>query len=172
MSMPAFQPRRVPRPGAPATTRARLSVVPLRRTRAPRIPFLALVTLVLVGGVVGLLMFNTSMQQASFAESNLEEEAASLTAHEQSLKMELEQLRDPQRVARAAQAQGMVLPSTSAFVRPDGTIVGKALPATREDGLRIEARPAKRPGVLDHAPVVVRAGEAPASQPGDGPASR
>ena len=33
---------------------------------APRVPFVTLVSLMLLGGVVGLLMFNTSMQQASF----------------------------------------------------------------------------------------------------------
>ena len=59
--------RRVPSIAGKAVTRARLTVVPRRRTQAPRIPFVTLVTVVLVGGVVGLLLFNTSMQQASFA---------------------------------------------------------------------------------------------------------
>ncbi len=43
-----------------AVERARLSVVPhRRRVRAPRMPFVTLVSLVLLGGIVGLLCFNT-----------------------------------------------------------------------------------------------------------------
>ena len=62
MSSPAVQPRirsRVPRIAEAAVERARLTVVPRRRTRAGRVPFVALVSLVLLGGVVGLLLFNT-----------------------------------------------------------------------------------------------------------------
>ncbi|MGH3307948.1 MAG: hypothetical protein ACRDOX_09690, partial [Nocardioides sp.] len=58
-----------------AVERARLTVVPRRRTRAARMPFVMLVSLVLLGGVIGLLLFNTSMQQASFAATALEEQA-------------------------------------------------------------------------------------------------
>ena len=81
-----------------AVERARLTVVPRRRrTRAARMPFVMLVSLVLLGGVIGLLLFNTSMQQASFAATALEEQANTLTAREQTLQMELEVLRNPQR---------------------------------------------------------------------------
>ena len=69
-------------------------------------PFVTLVSLLLLGGVVGLLLFNTSMQQASFAATALEEQATTLSAREQTLQMELERLRDPQRVAEAAQRHG------------------------------------------------------------------
>jgi cell division protein FtsL len=156
MSTPALLPRRLtrperrPRPGRP------LSVVPRRRPRAPRVPFLALVTVTLVGGVVGLLLFNTSMQQASFAATNLEEEAEALTAKQQTLEMEVEELRDPQRIAQAAQDLGMVQPASSGFVRPDGSIVGEAVPAGGGGQLRLRARPPARPRVLDPAPVVVQ----------------
>ena len=50
------------------------------------------------------------MQQASFAATALEEQATSLAAREQTLQMELERLRDPQRVADAAKRPGMVIP--------------------------------------------------------------
>lgn len=167
MSIPALASRRLSRLPAPAAAaRARLTLVPRRRPRAPRVPFVALVTVVLVGGVVGLLMFNTSMQQASFAQSHLEEQAAGLTAQQQTLEMELEELRDPQRVALEAQQQGMVLPTTSAYVRPDGSVVGKARPATALDPLRVLSPPAVRPQVLDPAPVVRQNDRGTASQPG------
>ena len=68
MSSPALQLReRLPRLAEDAVDRARLTVVPRRRVRAARMPFVTLVSLVLLGGVVGLLCFNTQMQQASFA---------------------------------------------------------------------------------------------------------
>lgn len=159
MSSPAFQVRRAPRPNAPAVAKARLRVVPLRRTRAPRMPFVALVSLLLVGGVVGLLMFNTSMQQASFAATSLQAQATSLNEHQQTLEMELEQMRDPQRVARAAQRQGMVVPGDAAYIQPDGSVRGTATPATSTVRLRLAPRPAVRPKVLDPAPVVQRGPE-------------
>lgn len=154
MSSPAVQVRRALRPSAPALAKARLRVVPLRRARAPRMPFVALVTLLLVGGVVGLLMFNTSMQQASFAATALDEQATALNERQQTLEMELEQMRDPQRVARAAQDLGMVVPGNAGYIQPDGSIRGKATPADGTLPLRLAPRPAVRPKVLDPAPVV------------------
>ena len=75
----------LPRFAEVAVERARLSVVPRLRTKAPRIPFVTLVSVILLAGVVGLLLFNTSMQQASFTASRLEGQAADLTARQQEL---------------------------------------------------------------------------------------
>jgi len=172
MSSPAVQVRRALRPAAPAVAKARLRVVPLRRTRAPKVPFVALVTLLLVGGVVGLLMFNTSMQQASFAATALEQQSEALHARQQTLQMELEQLRDPQRVAASAQRLGMVVPADAAYIQPDGSIRGTATPATGALALRLQPRPAVRPKVLDPAPVVARNAQRPASQRGEDAADR
>lgn len=147
--------RRTLRPAAATVARARLRVVPLRRSRAPRVPFVALVSLLLVGGVVGLLMFNTSMQQASFAATALQAEATALDNRQQTLEMELEQMRDPQRVAQAAQELGMVIPPDAGYVQPDGTVVGKPSAAPPAARLRLSARPPVKPAVLDPAPVVV-----------------
>jgi cell division protein FtsB len=155
MSSPALQVRtRVPRFGDLAVARARLHVVPRGRTTAPTMPFVMLVTLVLVGGVVSLLLFNTSMQQASFAASALEEQATTLTAREQTLQMELEDLRNPQRVAEQAQQMGMVLPAASGFLNlSDGSVVdGGAAPMQT---LRLQARPPRKPAVIDPAPIRV-----------------
>lgn len=171
MSSPAVQVRRALRPAAPVVAKARLRIVPLRRARAPRMPFVALVSLLLVGGVVGLLMFNTSMQQASFAATSLQAQAQALHEREQSLAMELEQMRDPQRVARAAQRMGMVVPKDAAYIKPDGSVSGKATPANGKDTLNLEPRPAVRPKILDPAPVVIKkpasADRDTASQPGN-----
>lgn len=135
MSSPATQIRhRVPRIAQEAVERARLSVVPRTRTRAPKVPFVTLVSLVLVGGIVGLLLFNTSMQQASFAATALEEEATNLAAREQTLQMELDELRNPQRVATQAQQMGMVVPAAPTFLTlGGGAVEGVKTPATPAD---------------------------------------
>lgn len=156
MSTPALQIRaRVPRLAEAAVERARLTVVPRARSRAARVPFVTLVSLLLVGGIVGLLLFNTSMQQASFAATSLEEQAGNLAAREQTLKMELEELRNPQRVAQQAQEMGMVIPSAPAFLELDGTVTGRAVPASPEDAVNLSPRPVVKPAALSPAPRVV-----------------
>ena len=127
MSTPALQLRsRVPRIAEAAVERARLTVVPRRRTSAARMPFVMLVSLVLLLGVIGLLLFNTSMQQAAFATTALEQQATTLSAREQALQMELDVLRDPQHVAERAQKMGLVQPCGSATLRlSDGKVLGE-----------------------------------------------
>jgi hypothetical protein len=149
---------RLPRIAETAVERARLTVVPRRRTAAPRVPFMILVALVLLGGVVGLLMFNTSMQQASFKATALEVQAGKLHATEQSLRMELDRLRDPQRVATRAQALGMVPLVNPAFLRlSDGAELGNPVPAAATDAQRLEPLPTRKPASLRVPPVVVQA---------------
>jgi cell division protein FtsB len=147
---------RVPRLAEAAVERARLTVVPRVRTRAPRVPFVALVSLLLVTGIAGLLLFNTSMQQASFTAAALEQRADALQAREQSLRMELETLRDPQRVAVQARRMGMVPPSSPAFLRlSDGKVLGQPAPATAEDAVRVIPLPAPKPANLRPEPLVL-----------------
>jgi hypothetical protein len=113
-------------------------------------PFVALVSLVLLLGVIGLLLFNTSMQQASFATTSLEEQATTLSARQQTLQMELDVLRDPQNVAERAQDMGLVLPCGSATLRlVDGKVLGEPCAATPVNGLRLEARPPVKPAILN-----------------------
>ncbi len=145
---------RLPRLAEEAFQRARLTVVPRRRTKAPRVPFVTLVSVLLLGGVVGLLLFNTSMQQASFSATALEEQATNLSAREQTLRMELERLRDPQRVAEAAKRQGLVIPAAPAFLDLDtGEVIGNVAPATLESDTNIKPPLPGRPAQLDPSPI-------------------
>jgi cell division protein FtsB len=158
MSTPAVQLReRVPRLADAAIDRARLTVVPRRRVRAARMPFVTLVSLVLLGGVVGLLCFNTQMQQASFAATSLETQADNLTAREQTLHDELQALRDPQNLAtRAQQELGMVVPQSSCTVRlAAGTTENGCTPATADNTPPLHGRPPKKPDAVNPDPVVV-----------------
>ena len=184
MSSPAFQIRsgRIRAAGAPgrvsglagaALHRARLTVVPRTRTRTSHLPFVTLVSFVLLAGVVGLLMFNTSMQQAAFTATTMEQQAATLNAREQTLRMELDALRDPQRVALKAQRMGMVIPASPAFLRlSDGKVLGTPAPATRENGLRLLPQAPKKPAVLAPAPNVVTVTAPDQSQAGGGEIGR
>ncbi|HCB07531.1 MAG TPA: hypothetical protein DEQ43_25325 [Nocardioides bacterium] len=157
MSSPALQLReRFPRLAEEAVARARLTVVPRRRTKAARMPFVTLVSLMLLGGVVGLLCFNTQMQQASFAATSLEEQARNLGAREQTLHDELQALRSPQELGRRAQAAGMVVPDSACTVRLAASTTEKGCaPATADNTPSLEPRPPKKPAVLNPAPIVV-----------------
>jgi hypothetical protein len=140
---------RMPRIAESAFERARLTVVPRRRTRAARMPFVALVSMVLLSGVVGLLLFNTSMQQASFAASALEDQATTLAARQQTLQMDLDRLRDPQRIAEAAVRLGMVQSCNPAFLElGTGKVVGQPSAGGSCPPLRLHQLP-KKPPVLD-----------------------
>lgn len=157
MSSPAVQLReRLPRLAEDAVAKARLTVVPHRRVRAARMPFVTLVSLVLLGGVVGLLCFNTQMQQASFAATALEDQASTLAAREQTLHDELQELRSPQRLATEAQAANLVVPETACTLDLDaGTAGSDCTAATAANTPRLLGRAPKKPKVLDPAPVVV-----------------
>jgi cell division protein FtsB len=140
---------RLPRLAENAVERARLTLVPRQERRAPRVPFLVLVAAVLLTGVVGLLVFNTHMQQTSFQATALEAKATTLHAQEQALRMELDTLRDPQRVAQRARALGMVPIANPAFLQiSDGTVLGEAVPAAATDAQRLTPLPTRRPDAL------------------------
>jgi hypothetical protein len=129
--------------------RARLSIAPRRRVRAPKVPFVTLVSAILVGGVVGLLCFNTQMQQASFTASTLEERADNLGARQQTLEKDLEGLRNPNRVAAAAQRAGLVIPVSPAQISlATGKVTGSSEPATDVATPRLQGRAPTKPAVL------------------------
>lgn len=166
---PAAQVRQgIPRIAGAAVERARLTVVPHARTQAARVPFVALVSLLLLLGVIGLLLFNTSMQQASFASTTLEQQAQTLAAKEQSLTMDLERLRDPQNLAERAQRLGLVPPPASVcFLHTDGSINGVCAPAVATDAFPVGTPPPAKPDVLSPDPIIERVSGTGANRPSD-----
>lgn len=149
--------QRAPRLAGAAVERARLTVVPRAETRAARLPFVSLVTVLLLGGVVGLLLFNTSMQQSAFTATSLEQRAAVLSARQESLGMKLEQLRDPQEVARRAQQLGMRVPAAPLFLDlSDGSVAGDPAGAQVLAPVLLEAKAPPLPAELAPATQVVR----------------
>ncbi|MGH3353381.1 MAG: hypothetical protein ACRDPS_22155 [Nocardioides sp.] len=119
---------------AAETTQTRLSAVPapMPGALAPRLPFVVLVSMLLIGGVVGLLVFNTSMQQSAFQEQRLQEQATTLAAREQALDGELKKMEDPHKIAAKAKGLGMVVPQNAAMLRvPEAKVEGEAAAADR-----------------------------------------
>lgn len=132
---------RAPRSAAAAVERARLALVPVRRTDAPRAPFAVLVFMILGAGVVGLLMFNTQMQQDSFYATRLQHQADQLTAQQEALQLQLDGLRDPQHLAQAASWLGMVPAPVPAQINlATGKIDGLPEVATAADRIPVTPR--------------------------------
>lgn len=146
--------RSLPR-AAEAVERARLSVVPRARVQAARVPFVSLVSVLLLGGVVGLLFFNTSMQQTSFTVSSLQQQATVLSAREQSLAMEIQRLQDPQAIARRAQRLGMAIPEAPLFLDlRSGRVVGDRDAASVTSRVALDPAAAPLPAELNPRPEV------------------
>jgi hypothetical protein len=158
---------------APQTGRS--SVLPKRPLRVvkpgrrppPRVPFVIVVSVVLVVGVVGLLVFNTSMQQASYTAKSLAQERDSLLIKEESLRVELEQLQRPQSIAEQAQSLGMVPKIDPTFLElPSGKIIGKLEPAVPADQQRILPLPEPKPAeIVPERRVETVIAEEPESKP-------
>lgn len=154
-----------PRFAQVALDRARLSVVPPRRLKARRVPFVTVVCVILAVGVAGLLAFNTQMQQAAFTASELEAKAADMASERQALEMKLERLRDPQRLAEAGRNLGMVAPPAPAFISlADGSVKGNPMPADPNDAIPIKQQRAFKPPVLRPDPIIVTVPRASTAQ--------
>lgn len=148
-------PRTAPQLAHAAVRRARLTLVPrpVVRSRAAKVPFVMLISVVLLAGVIGLLLFNTSMQQASFRASALQAQANDLSARQETLEMSLQDLRNPQCVANRAQRMGMVIPTAPAGMLDldTGRVLGEPTPASDGHRLPLADPPPTRPSILQPA---------------------
>lgn len=132
--------------------RPRLTVVPKMSVRAPRVPFVALVVLVLSAGLVGLLVLNTSLQQGAYKVTALKQTSADLALRQQNLELQVSALESPHRISRQAVRLGMVANESPTFLSlSTGRVMGVAVPGSR----------ANRP-VLGTAPDPVASVSAPA----------
>jgi len=114
-----------------------LRLVPTPGRRAPRAAFVTVVMTILAGGLVGLLLLTTSMQQTAFALFDVETEIAGLRQDRQSLAAELAAREAPGALASAAALAGMVPNGSPAFLDLDaGTIRGELVPAEAPPGAR------------------------------------
>ncbi len=138
--------------------RPRLTIVPRVASRAPRIPFVALVVTLLIGGLVGLLLLNTSLQRGAYVTNDLQRHSDELQVTQERLEQEIADLGASQRVAERAQHLGMVPNDSPVFLSlADGKVIGKPVAgvAGRKADIRSNTVPARqRPGKV---PVVLAA---------------
>jgi hypothetical protein len=112
-------PRRAPVPVAPPTP-----------VSLPRPAFLVLVVAIVVGGVLGVLLLNTKINENAFRLDDLRARQAALDLQEQRLAQALAEKESPGNLAAAARRLGLVPAGTPAFIRlPDGRVVGVPQPA-------------------------------------------
>ena len=110
-------------------------VRPVRPVATPanapaRAPFIVVVLVLLTVGLGTLLLLNTLLAQGSFTLHTVNAKVASLADREQALQQKASQLAAPQRLARNAQALGMVPSQNPAFLRSeDGKVLGEPVPA-------------------------------------------
>jgi hypothetical protein len=133
-----------PPPPERAAARSRrqspLTLVPSGQVDARRAPFVAVVVVLLVAGLLVLLVLNTVLARDAFTLHSLKIQDRVLTDREQALQREVERLRAPQELAAAAIALGMVQSGPPAFLRlPDGAVLGTPVPAEEP----VEAAPKK-----------------------------
>lgn len=106
--------------------RPRLTVVPRVASRAPRVPFVALVVAILLAGLIGLLLLNTSLQRGAYVTNDLQRQSEALTVTQQRLEEEIATLGASQRVAQKAQGLGMVPNDSPVFLSlADRKVIGK-----------------------------------------------
>lgn len=74
----------------------------------PRAPFVVLVLLLVVGGVVGILLLNTKINENAFVLHELRQRQVELDQREQRLEQEIAQASSPAQLAAAARRLGLV----------------------------------------------------------------
>jgi hypothetical protein len=122
---------RPPRPAPP-----RLRVAPPPPVRVPGAPFVALILVLVVGGVLGILVVNTKINENSFRLGKLQEQQATLDVQEQQLERKITEAEAPGSLAARARQLGLVESGPPAFIRlPDGQVIGVPQPAGGEPSI-------------------------------------
>nr|WP_052185749.1 cell division protein FtsL [Streptomyces purpureus] len=103
--------------------------MPSGPSTAARTPFVLLVVVLLGGGLIGLLLLNSALNEGSFRLSELKRETTELTDEEQALQRDVDAHSAPDALERRARRLGMVPGGSPAFLDPDGTVRGAPRPA-------------------------------------------
>lgn len=122
------------RPAERATPAAadtpRLRVAPPPPVSVPRAPFVALILVLVVGGVLGILLVNTKINENAFRLEKLQQQQAKLNLDQQQLEKRIEDSKAPGNLAANARKLGLVESGPPAFIRlPDGRLIGVPQPA-------------------------------------------
>jgi hypothetical protein len=97
----------------------------------PRTPFIFLLVLVVVAGVLGILVLNSTINQNAFKLDALRASQAELDLRQQQLEQFIAEKESPGSLAAAAAKLGLSDPGPPAFILlPDGKVIGVPRPAT------------------------------------------
>jgi hypothetical protein len=111
----------------------RLRVTPPAPVSVPRAPFVAMVLVVVITGVVGILVLNTKINENAFRLEALQRQQGKLDRTEAQLTKDLADRESPNSLAAAAKRLGMVPSDRPAFITlPDGKILGVPRPASSQ----------------------------------------
>ncbi|MGW7358130.1 FtsB family cell division protein [Streptomyces sp. NPDC054802] len=112
---------------------ARLArLLPSGPSTAARAPFVLLVVLILSGGLITLLLLNSSLSQGSFELSELKKKTTELTDEQQALQRDVDRHSAPDALEWRARELGMVPGGGPAFLGPDGKVLGVPQKAAAE----------------------------------------
>jgi hypothetical protein len=118
-------------PGKTGKTKPGLRVAPPAPVTVPRAPFVALILVVVVAGVLGILVLNTKINENAFKLAHLHSTRSNLDQQEQQLDQQLADLESPNSLAAAACRKGMVPANAPAYLQlPNGQLIGVPQPAT------------------------------------------
>ncbi|MHB9754262.1 septum formation initiator family protein [Streptomyces sp. BYX5S] len=137
-----------------------LPLGPSGGTQAARTPFVLLVVLLLGGGLITLLMLNSSLNEGSFQLTKLKKQTTELTDDEQQLQREVDAYSAPDALLRRARELGMVPGGDPVFLDPDGTVKGMPSPAAAPP-----AAPPAEPTPTGATPSADPSGAAPSNSP-------
>lgn len=108
----------------------RLRVAPPPPVRVPRAPFVSLILVLVVGGVLGILLVNTKINENAFRLDKLQKQQAKLDIDQQQLEKQIAEAKAPGNLAAQARKLGLVESGPPAFIRlPDGRVIGVPQPA-------------------------------------------
>src|SRR5262249_26959130 len=120
------------RPAPPDSVESapQLHVAPPPPVAVPRTPFVVLVLTVVVGGVLGILLLNTKINENAFRLDDLNRRQTSLTQQEEELERELAVKASSGDLEAQARRLGLIPADKPAYLRmPDGRVFGVPQPA-------------------------------------------
>jgi|GEM_PF-4359245 len=120
-------------PAAAHAAPLRLRRVTTQPAQLARIPFLVMLSIVLVGGMVGVLILNTIIQGQSQTLRAAQSQAATLANEQAALQTQVDQLRSVTYLQQAASALGMRPdPQAAVLNLATGKVSGTPTPASGE----------------------------------------
>lgn len=119
------------RPAAPISVPPAPSTPSRRTATSSRAPFIVLVLVLAAGGLIGLVLLNTAVNENAFRLHDLSTGQGALDKEEQRLQQALDDQESPTKLAERAKKMGLVPAGDPGFVvLPDGKIVGTPVPAS------------------------------------------